>query len=97
MVSYIVKSIEELKYDGDVETWDYDWSFQKALLFTITIMTTIGYGHISPKTFFGQIFTILYSVPGIALLVVFLGAFGNHMANVLKYFYRYDYIIPYST
>ena len=85
MVSFIVKSIEELKYDGEIETWDYDWSFQKSLLFTISIMTTIGYGHISPNTLLGQLFTIFYSVPGIGLLVVFLGAFGNHMAKILKY------------
>ena len=89
MVHYIVDGIIGVNYDGDIDTWDYDWSFQKALLFTISIMTTIGYGHIAPKTLIGQIFTIFYSVPGIGLLLVFLGAFGNHMANLLKYFYRY--------
>ena len=90
LVEYIVQSIKEVDYDGDINTWDYDWTFQKALLFTITIMTTIGYGHIFPKTIFGQLFTIIYSVVGIGLLVVFLGAFGNYMTKVLKYFYRYS-------
>ena len=92
LISFIIKSVEELNYDGNIDTWTYDWSFQKALLFTITIMTTIGYGHISPRTLAGQIFTILYSVPGIALLVVFLGTCGFYMAKVLKYSYRYNLI-----
>ena len=89
LISFIVESIKEVKYDGEIETWDYDWSFQKALLFTITIMTTIGYGHIAPNTLLGQIFTIFYSVPGIGLVVVFSGACGFYMAKILKYFYRY--------
>ena len=54
-------------------------------------MTTIGYGHIAPKTLAGQIFTMIYAVPGIALLVVFIGACGFYMAKVLKYFYRYTH------
>lgn len=41
-VSFIVNATEDYQYDGYVEGWDTSWTFPKALLFTITIMTTIG-------------------------------------------------------
>ena len=62
LAAQIVSAAENLNYDGEVEGWSKDWFFPNALLFTITIMTTIGYGHISPKTEQGKIFTVLYSM-----------------------------------
>ena len=50
LVSKIVTACEENNYDGEIDTWDMAWTFPNALLFTVTIMTTVGYGHISPKS-----------------------------------------------
>ena len=41
-VSFVVNATRDYKYDGYVEGWDESWTFPKALLFTITIMATIG-------------------------------------------------------
>ena len=38
---FVVTYYNEYNYDMTDE-WDYDWTFPKALLFTITIMTTVG-------------------------------------------------------
>ena len=44
-ISYVINATIDFNYDGEIEGWDYFWhpkEFPKALLFTITIMTTIG-------------------------------------------------------
>ena len=44
-IQYVVNATIDHKYDGNIEGWDYFWhgkEFPKALLFCITIMTTIG-------------------------------------------------------
>jgi len=87
MVHTWVDAAVNNKYNGQVEGWDFDWTVPKALLFTITIMTTIGYGHIFPKTFMGKVITIPYALFGMPLLIIFLGNIGNAMADGLKLFY----------
>ena len=71
LAAQIVSAAENLNYDGEVEGWNKDWFFPNALLFTITIMTTIGYGHISPQTDSGKLFTILYAMVGECTLDIF--------------------------
>ncbi len=71
------------------DDWDYAWTFPKSLLFTVTIMTTIGYGHIFPKTFAGKLYTIAYAMVGMPLLLLFMKDIGDSMAKGVRYAYRY--------
>ena len=86
-VGKIVAAAGDHNYDGEVDTWDYDWTLPNALLFTVTIMTTVGYGHISPKSATGQLFTIVYALIGMPLLMMFLGNVGNLFGDGIKYTY----------
>ena len=61
LVSKIVTACDENNYDGEIDTWDKAWTFPNALLFTVTIMTTVGYGHISPKSSSGEFHQIVQS------------------------------------
>ena len=71
IIDMMVEAVENNNYDGNVDKtvnelydlysnyqvdgWNYDWTSTKALLFTVTIMTTVGYGHISPSTDAGKV------------------------------------------
>jgi len=83
---FVVTYYNDYNYDM-TDDWEYDWDFPKAWLFTITIMTTVGYGHISPKTFGGKMFCILYALIGIPLLLVFTAQIGDLMAESFRWMY----------
>jgi voltage-gated potassium channel len=44
-----------------------------ALYFSVTTLTTVGYGDFSPETTAGKLFTIVYVLVGVGLLLAFLG------------------------
>ena len=84
---FIVNSTRDYNYDGAIDGWDYFWTLPKALLFTITIMTTIGYGHIYPVTLIGQLFTIVYALVALPIFFVMMANVGNGLANGITYMY----------
>jgi len=75
-------------YTGqDCSTDSSVWNFLNVLLFTITIVSTIGYGQISPKTIPGQLFCICYAILGIPIFVIFAGNISGFLAKSFRLFY----------
>ena len=54
-MEYVLKAKSEVNYDGTIDGWDQQWSVPNAILFTVSIMTIVGYGNISPKTVNAQV------------------------------------------
>lgn len=54
------------------------WSYIDSLYFSVVTLTTIGYGDFAPKTDGGKLFTILYIVVGIGMILSFINTVQHH-------------------
>ncbi|XP_011861173.1 PREDICTED: uncharacterized protein LOC105558203 isoform X2 [Vollenhovia emeryi] len=61
------------------------WSFLNAVVYSLTVITTIGYGHISPSTDTGRAITIVYAIFGIPMFLIILADFGKLFTRGIKF------------
>ncbi|XP_055624886.1 two pore potassium channel protein sup-9 isoform X4 [Toxorhynchites rutilus septentrionalis] len=62
------------------------WKFSGAFYYATTVLTTIGYGHSTPSTVSGKIFTMCYAAIGIPLGLVMFQSIGervNRLSSVI--------------
>uniref|UniRef100_A0A3Q2EIT0 Potassium channel subfamily K member 17-like n=1 Tax=Cyprinodon variegatus TaxID=28743 RepID=A0A3Q2EIT0_CYPVA len=67
-------------------TSDGFWKFTSSAVFAATVVTTIGYGNMSPSSTAGQIFCVFFALFGIPLNVVVLNRVGKYMLGYTHYF-----------
>ncbi|KAL3060398.1 hypothetical protein OYC64_014869 [Pagothenia borchgrevinki] len=67
---------------GDKQRNTWDWG--NSVIFAATIVTTIGYGNVAPKTQGGRVFCILYGLCGIPLCLVWISQLGSFFGDRAK-------------
>ena len=60
------------------------WDFVNSLFFSFTVVTTIGYGHQSPRTPEGRVTCIAFAIIGIPLNAILIGALGSVFGNKFR-------------
>uniref|UniRef100_A0A1I8INI5 GOLD domain-containing protein n=1 Tax=Macrostomum lignano TaxID=282301 RepID=A0A1I8INI5_9PLAT len=57
------------------------WDYPSAVFFCMTVITTIGYGNLSPSTSGGQAFCCVYALIGIPLLAILLSGIAERVKS----------------
>ncbi|XP_048507420.1 uncharacterized protein LOC105692250 isoform X2 [Athalia rosae] len=83
----LLMKMEREGWDGSESVNNVQWTFSGALFYSIIVITTIGYGHIAPKTKSGKVVTIFYAILGIPLMLLCLSSIGDVMASSFRFLY----------
>ena len=51
------------------------WSLIDSLYFSVVALATVGFGDLAPETTLGRIFTVIYILSGISLIVAFANTY----------------------
>ncbi|GMR63255.1 hypothetical protein PMAYCL1PPCAC_33450, partial [Pristionchus mayeri] len=78
-----MNSREEVESVGEEDEEVIPWSFVDALLFTFTVITTIGYGNVAPRTFEGRLFVIFYGLVGIPFTLLAIADLGKFLSEIM--------------
>ncbi|KAF6036553.1 KCNK18 [Bugula neritina] len=86
----VYSAVVDSSWDGKRvgETIDTKWEFPGALLYAVTAITTIGYGHVTPKTTLGMCCTMLYCLFGLPLTLMCIANLGKFFARVFRLVYH---------
>ncbi|VDM55572.1 unnamed protein product [Angiostrongylus costaricensis] len=73
------KRVESEEERDEIEAW----SFMDSLLFAFTVITTIGYGNVVPRTFEGRFFVICYGLVGIPFTLLAIADLGKFLSELM--------------
>lgn len=79
--SFLVEQSIPILTGEQTEKLRTNWDFFNSFFFAITVVTTIGYGHMAPSTTIGRVFTLVFALFGIPMTGILLGAIGDRFSR----------------
>ncbi|XP_050080178.1 uncharacterized protein LOC126567879 [Anopheles maculipalpis] len=81
----------QIAFEAGMKTYSGNtaWNFVNGVIYSLTVVSTIGYGHISPSTTTGRALTILYAIIGIPIFLIVLADFGKLFTRGIKFMWAY--------
>ncbi|XP_078377556.1 uncharacterized protein LOC144660710 [Oculina patagonica] len=61
-----------------------EWTFLNTTSYVFTILTTIGYGHMTPDTWVGQLVTVFYGLVGLPISMLALKTLGEVIVSGIQ-------------
>lgn len=83
--NYQDKVVEIFKHGYSEYSTSDMWTFPAALMFSLSVITMIGYGNLVPKTNYGKLVAVIYALFGIPLYILFFLNVGDALAGVFRY------------
>ncbi|XP_041972583.1 uncharacterized protein LOC121728458 [Aricia agestis] len=84
-VSYKEMALGEYRLANiDTHYEEYEWNLALAFFYSLTVLTTIGYGNVAPKTMLGKGVTIGYAMVGIPLTLLYLSSVGSLLSKMAR-------------
>lgn len=78
-INEVVEAAKKGVVAASNSSYDPNWTLAQSIFFASTVVTTIGYGHITPLSKGGKMFCVLYALIGIPLTLVLLSAFVERL------------------
>lgn len=86
-LDFIIEGVAKAAAQGVTisgEKYYNSWTWENAVIFSATIITTIGYGQVAPKTSGGRVFCILFGLCGIPLCLTWISQLGTFFGSRAK-------------
>ncbi|KAF4102543.1 potassium channel subfamily K member 5a isoform X1 [Onychostoma macrolepis] len=91
-LDHILEVVSDAAGQGITITGDKtfnNWNWPNAVIFAATVITTIGYGNIAPKTPSGRVFCIFYGLFGVPLCFTWISELGKFFGGRAKHLGQY--------
>ncbi|XP_053723788.1 potassium channel subfamily K member 15-like [Synchiropus splendidus] len=77
--------IEQVVLQSEPHRAGRQWKFSGSFYFAISVISTIGYGHATPRTHAGKIFCMFYAVLGIPLTLIMFQSLGERINSLVRF------------